>query len=237
MRARVLCLLALCLAAEGFAAKRDFKGLFGSYRRERFTENEGRPTDYGMDILLSTLLPLSSLVNSSEGGGASTPLSYATFFNVEGSFFFTLNYHWQLFLNVGFYSYDTRKQNSGGGTPQFHLFTMEAFPVLAGAKYRFGVSDIVPYVGAGAGLAFAHRRGFYDYSTSYDDSYSTGIAAQVMAGVEFFVSPRVGIRLEIAGMYMALPSKSFAPGVTLPTLQYQPNPIAMRYASGLFLLF
>ncbi len=240
MRARVLCLLALCLVSEGFAAKKDFKGLFGSYRREKFTENEGRATDYGMDILLSTLLPVTSLVNSNENSVATsgTPMAYATFFNVESSFFFTVNYNWQVFFSVAYYSYDTRKQKSGGGTPQFHLFSLEAAPLIAGVKYRFGAGDIVPYVGAGAGMVYSHRKAYYDYSNSADETYSWGLAAQLMGGLEFYISPRAGIRLEVSGMYMGLTSKTFAPGqAILPAMFYQPNPIAVRYASGLFLLF
>ena len=46
------------IGAEAFAAKKDFKGLFGSYRREKFTENEAGSGEIGVDILLSTLLPV-----------------------------------------------------------------------------------------------------------------------------------------------------------------------------------
>jgi hypothetical protein len=34
-----------------FGAKKDFKGLFGSYRRDKFTENEGRESDWGFTDL------------------------------------------------------------------------------------------------------------------------------------------------------------------------------------------
>ncbi len=243
MRVRLFCLLALCLASEAMAAKKDFKGLFGSYRREKFTENEGRSTDFGLDLMLSTLLPVTSLANSTttrgDGGAA---MSYATFFNAEVAFFFTLSYHWEIHFNIGYYSYDTRKENSPpGATPQFHLFEMEAFPLMAGVKYRFSTTDIVPYVGLGAGMVYARRKGYYDYiDTAYDESFSTGLAAQATLGVEFFISPRTGIRLETSAMYLGMPSKTFDTGgvpTNFPIVIYQSNPIAVRYASGLFVLF
>jgi outer membrane protein W len=236
MKARVWCLIALCLAAETYAAKKDFKGLFGSYRRERFTENEARPTDYGMDILLSTLLPITSVVNSNETPGATTgtPMSYATFFNVESSFFFTLNYNWQLYLNFGYYSYDTRRQNSGAA--QFQMFTMEAIPVVLGAKYRFGTSDIVPYIGGGIGGVYSYRKGFFDYVNSYNEVSGWGLAAQLSGGAEFYISARTGIRLEVAAMYMGLSGKNYTTA-TYPSILYQPNNFAVRYASGVFFLF
>ncbi|MFM8313527.1 MAG: hypothetical protein ACKOA8_04515, partial [Deltaproteobacteria bacterium] len=90
----LFCLLLLCFGFdfEAQAAKKDFKGLFGSYRREKFTENEGNSTDFGMDLMLSTLLPVTSVVKSAQN--ESTPsvfdsLNYATFFNIEASFWFT----------------------------------------------------------------------------------------------------------------------------------------------------
>ncbi len=244
MRARVLCLLLLCFAADAFAAKKDFKGLFGSYRREKFTENEGRSTDFGLDLMLSTLLPVTNMVTSSEANAAAQPLYYASYFNAEAAFFFTLNYHWELFANVGYYTYSTRKQNATSsstiGTPQYHVFDMEAIPAILGVKYRFGTSDIVPYIGAGAGVAYVHRRSTYDYdSTVYDDNYSTAIVAQATAGVQFYISPRTGIRLEASAMYMGLQARTFDVNAhtLIPVMNYVANPIAVRYSSGLFILF
>ncbi len=245
MRVRILCLLVLFVAADGFAAKKDYKGLFGSYRREKFTENEGRASDWGMDIMLSTLLPLTSIVNSTESTGTpATPMYYASFFNVEGSVFTRFSYNWEVFLGLGYYSYSTRKQNSttaagaAAGTPQFQLFELTAYPILLGAKYRFGTSDIVPYVGGGAGVVYTHRRTTYDYVTQpYDDTFGVSFAAQATAGFEFFISPRAGIRLETSAMFMGLGTKTYDPAGSIPIVTYQANPIAVRYSSGLFLLF
>ena len=64
MRQYLLLLLAFFIAADAFAEKKDFKGLFGSYRREKFTENEGNSTDFGVDLSLSTLLPVQPLVQN-----------------------------------------------------------------------------------------------------------------------------------------------------------------------------
>ena len=45
--------------------KKGFQGLFGSYRREKYTENEGRDTDAGLDVMLATAhLPTNSLVKA-----------------------------------------------------------------------------------------------------------------------------------------------------------------------------
>jgi outer membrane protein W len=250
MRARILCLLALCFAAEGFAAKKDYKGLFGSYRREKFTENEARSTDFGMDIMLSTLMPISSIVNTSTVRGQNgSPMYYATFFNVEGTFFFTLNYRWEVFLNTGYYSYQTRQQNGTGtgagqaaGTPLFALYEMSTVPFTFGAKYRFSTSDIVPYVGAGIGAAMFWRKAYYDFSnTSQIDTHPYwALTGQATLGVEFFISSRTGIRLEASAMYMGLPANTFdnlgTPSIT-PLINSQANPISVRYASGVFVLF
>jgi hypothetical protein len=251
MRAQIWCLLALCFAVDAFAAKKDFKGLFGSYRREKFTENEGKSTDFGMDIMLSTLLPITTMATSSESGSAAAGLNYMTFFNAEGSFYFTLNYHWAFYLNTGFFSYSTRKQNAsaftsdpGNGvgttdltnTPLFHIVDMDTIPILLGLRYRFGMSDIVPYVGAGAGLHYTRRKLYYDYSNIYDETFSTGLAAQANIGVEFFIAPRVGIRVESSAMLLMLSARSVSAG-TLPVVTAGANPIAVRYAGGLFILF
>jgi hypothetical protein len=103
VKAFLFILLGLTCAVDAFAAtKKDFKGLFGSYRRDRYTENEGRSTDFGMDLMLSTLIPVTNIVSSFDGTrpsdansiaemqAQSSPLNYATFFNVEGTFFFIL---------------------------------------------------------------------------------------------------------------------------------------------------
>lgn len=251
MKVRALCLLLLVVSSELLAARKDFKGLFGSYRREKFTENEGNDTDWGFDVLMSTLLPITSVANSTENTAAgTTPMSYATFFNVEGNIFFTMSYNWELFLNLGFYSYETRRQNTTSstdpddqvapGTPQFHKFNMEAIPLLIGAKYRFSRTDIVPYFGAGAGLAYVYRRGGYDYSPASNQHFSTVFAAQVTGGIEFFISPHAGIRLEASAMYMGLSEVRFDTGgiqTNFPVIDYMANPIALRYASGVFFLF
>jgi len=234
-------------------AKKDFKGLFGSYRREKFTENEANSSDFGMDIMLSTLLPLSPLVKSEETtrGGAGTPMHYATFFDIETSFFFTLDYHWELFANIGYYSYETRKENTVFTNPQlplFHQFEMEVVPLVFGVRYRLTTDDIVPYIGAGAGPAYVHRKGFYDYNpVLFKEQFMNVLAAEVIVGVEFFFSSNAGIRLETAAHYLRLPADTYdalgsgaAPGSAvgqLPILNFQANPWSIRYASGLFFLF
>jgi hypothetical protein len=250
MRARILCLLALCFAADSFAAKKDFKGLFGSYRREKFTENEGKSTDFGMDLMVSTLLPVNTMASSTEGG-STAGLNYMTFFNAEGSFFVTLDYNFALYLNTGFFSYSSRKQNvlvddgnSGNGTgganlsntPLFHIVDIDTIPVILGLKYRFSRSDIVPFVGAGAGLHYTRRKLYYDYSNVFDETFSVGLAAQATLGVDFFISPRVGIRMESSAMLLMLNSRTLSQG-SLPTITTGANPIAVRYAGGLFILF
>ena len=235
---------AFLVCAEAFA-KKDFKGLFGSYRREKFTENEANSSDFGMDIMLSTLLPVTPIVKSSEvKGSPGEAMSYSTFFNFETSFFLTLSYHWELFANVGYYTYETSKANATQGNPAlplFHLFEMDVFPAVLGVKYRFGTDDIVPYVGAGVGAAYVRRKGYYDYnSVNFNEEYSTVLAAQLVAGIEFFFSSRAGIRLETAAHYLRLAAKEYATGgsaTTFPIMIYQGNPWAIRYASGIFFLF
>ena len=238
-------MLTLIVANDAFAAKRDFKGLFGSYRREKFTENEARSSDFGVDLLLSTLLPVTPIVRSTEDravGG--TPMHYATFFNFETAFFYTINYHFETFLNLGYYSYDTRKENTqrtDPALPLFHQFEMEVIPAIGGVKYRLSMDDIVPYVGAGVGAAYVRRKGFYDYNNvTFNEQFMTVLAAQLMVGLEFFFSPRAGIRLEAAGYFMKLTGFRFDTGGTpglFPIIEYQPNPWSVRYASGIFFLF
>lgn len=253
MKRTLLCLIILLSATEAFA-KKDFKGLFGSYRRDKFTENEGKSSDFGMDVMLSTLLPVSSMVKSVETrGGSAADLSYSTFFNVEASFFVTLNYHWELFTNIGYYTYDTRKENALtrdsanlAATPIFHQFELTSYPVILGVKYRLSREDIVPYIGAGAGFAFCKRKGSYDNDPTgakTDTDSQSVLAAQATVGLEFFFDSRAGIRLEMSGMYIGLPERTYDYGrgsgsvAINPILVYQKNPWTVRYASGLFFLF
>ncbi len=230
------------LSLEVWGAKKDFKGLFGSYRKEKFVENEARSTDYGMDLLLSTLVPSTPLVQSDEGTGPKS-LHYATFFNLEAAFFFTLGYHWELFTNIGWYKYDTRKENTERNDPTlplFHQFELEAYPLTVGIKYRFSLEDMVPYVGFGVGFSYVRRKGFYDYHATFDQEYSNVLTAELIGGLEFFFHPRIGIRLEVAGFYLNLKERKPAiPGsaVAFPKFTYQGNLILVRYASGLFILF
>jgi len=245
MRAALVLLLALTFTSDAFA-KKDFKGLFGSYRREKFTENEGNNTDFGVDFLLSTLVPLTPIVSSSEDGSTFTNLNYATFFNLEASFFVTLSYNWELTFNAGYYTYSTRKQNTSipdptlNQSPLFEQFDMEAYPMLVGVKYRFSREDIVPYIGVAGGMAYVHRKGYYDYSNIVNEEYLTVPTGRVDVGVEFFFASRAGIRLEVSGDYLGLPEHSFDPGgipQNNPKLNYKASPIAVRYASGIFFLF
>lgn len=242
----LLLLLASVYSTDAFA-KKDFKGLFGSYRREKFTENEARSTDFGMDIMLSTLLPVTPIVKSSEDptrASAGDPMHFSTFFNFEASFFVTLVYHWELFANVGYYTYETRKENTtrtDPSLPLFHQFEMDAIPVTMGLKYRFGTDDIVPYLGLGAGMSYVRRKGFYDYNDAqFNEEHLNVLAGQIIAGLEFYFSPRAGIRLETSALYLKLPAKTFdtlgTPG-NFPIIKYQGNTWMVRYASGLFFLF
>lgn len=246
--ARALICLVLAFAFAGEAvAKKDFKGLFGSYRREKFTENEARSTDFGVDLMLSTLLPLMPIVKSSEDPtrqSSGEPMSYSTFFNFETTFFFTLMYHWQFFANIGYYTYEARKENTtrtDPSLPLFHQFEMDAIPLIGGVKYRFGTDDIVPYVGAGVGVAYVRRKGSYDYNDQqFNEEFLNALCGQIIFGIEFYFSARAGIRLETSAHYFKLPAKTFdtlgTPG-NFPIILYQGNPWSMRYASGLFFLF
>ncbi len=242
----LLCLVyALLLTGEAHA-KKDFKGLFGSYRREKFTENEARSSDFGIDVMLSTLIPVTSIVKSTEVRGESgSAMATSTFFNVEGSVFYSLMYHWQLFANFGYYTFDTRKENSTSppDLPLFHQFEMTAIPIVGGLKYRFGTDDIVPYIGVGVGVAFVTRKGNYDYNDVQKDEEKLNVlAGQLIGGIEFYFAPRAGIRLETSVHYMKLPQRTFDPTISgsaanFPIMIYQPNTWSIRYASGLFFLF
>jgi opacity protein-like surface antigen len=247
VRGFILTLLVLiCGAEDVYAAKKDFKGLFGSYRREKFTENEARSSDLGMDIMLSTLIPVTSVANSSETSATSgTPLAFSTFFNVEASVFYSINYNWQAFLNIGYYNYETRKENGSITTqPLFHHFEMTAYPATAGIKYRFSMEDIVPYIGIGGGIAHVKRYGSYDSDSSGSlgaVDYSNVLTFSVITGVEFYFMPRMGVRLEMAAMFLKLNPLNYNPSPSsmdrVPALFFQANVWTLRYASGIFFLF
>lgn len=237
----------LALESNAFAAKKDFKGLFGSYRREKFTENEARNSDFGVDIILSTLLPISPLVKSEEDTTRTAAnLNYATFFNVEASLWYSLAYNWALYANFAHYSYETRKENqtrTDPTLPLFHQFEMEAIPVIAGLRYRLSREDIVPYLSVGAGMAYVKRKGSYDYDPTgrfTDTEYKTVACGHAALGLEFYFASRAGLRLEMSAYYFNLPARRFdtggAPG-NLPILNYQANVWSVRYGSGVFMLF
>jgi len=226
------------------AAKKDYKGLFGSYRRDRFTENEANSSDFGVDISLSTLFPITTVVESREAVDAlSAPMNYATFFNFETTLSYSMAYYWELFLNIGYYNYDTRKENTifkQDDKPLFHEFEMTIYPAVGGIKYRFSTDDIVPYVGVGFGVSYVRRRGSYDYSPAqFDLQHLTVLTGEIMGGFQFYFTPRAGLRIEVSAFYIQLPERIFDPGTigTLPTLTYKASPISIRYASGLFFLF
>jgi hypothetical protein len=245
--------MAFVLCTDAFA-KKDFKGLFGSYRREKFTENAANSTDFGVDLLLSTAFPLTDMVKSQELAGANpASLNYSVFYNVEASAWLSLAYHWVLFANVGWYNYDSRKENAltrdnpaNTTTPIFHQFEMESIPVVGGIRYRFLRDDIVPYLGVGAGMAYTRRKGFYDNDPTQSyahQEHRTVLVGQVQLGLEFYFATYAGLRIEAAAYYFNLPavaSRSSASNVSLPLqpiLTYQSNPWLVRYASGVFFLF
>jgi opacity protein-like surface antigen len=230
---------------------RDYMGLFGSYRRDKYTENEGHDSDFGIDLSLSTMLPVSPVISSQQTvGGPITPLPSALFFNGEFSVFATLFYNWEIYGTVGYYTYDTRKQSASTGPtdtlPRYHQYEMDSIPIVAGVRYRFSRSDIVPYLGIGAGISRVHRKAYYDFTTTQggsalqDEDYNTVLTGEITAGLEFFFASGAGIRLETSAYYLNLPSRSFTPngGPTINTwMFYGANPWFVRYASGIFLLF
>lgn len=238
----IFCFLALSLPLS--AANKDFKGLFGSYQREKFTENEAHDSDWGMDISLSSLLPVTSVVNSTTTAGADgSAMRYSTFFNLEGSLLWSLAYHWQFYASIGKFSYDTRKENSNTNEANalFHQFEWSSIPILLGVRYRFGVDDIVPYFGLGAGVSRVTRKGFYDVAGSpVNEEVSNMLTGQVQGGVEFYFSPRAGLRLELSAFFFNAKKFTFDGGTDksiFPDIIYQPNVFSIRYASGLFFLF
>lgn len=251
MKKLTFLILLLAFSSEAFA-KKDFKGLFGSYRRERFTENEARENAFGVDILLSTLFPIQDVVRSQEDtSGTTTALNYSVFFNFEGTLWYSINYNWVLTGTFGWYNYATRKENNltlnnpaSTQTPIFHEFELTAFPVVAGIRYRFLRDDIVPYIGAGVGMAFTTRKGSYDndppgiYTHTVKESV---LAGHVAAGLEFYFSPNAGLRIEASGFYLNVPARTMAVSggiiANQPTFLAQAHPISIRYASGVFMTF
>ncbi len=235
----------LCFGFEfqAYAAKKDFTGIFGSYRREKFTENEGNKTDFGIDLMLSTLLPVTSVAKSAETVALNfNSLNYATFFNIEASFWFSLGYNWVVYANIGKYSYETRKLNASSplDTPIFHKFELDAVPAILGLRYRLSNEDLVPYVSLGVGAAYVKRSGSTEGAYTAPDDFQTVGCGYGAVGLEFFFAPKAGLRVETSAYYMNLPQKTYDPGGTIagrPQLQYQANVWSMRYASGLFFIF
>lgn len=237
--------------APASAARKDFKGLFGSYRQPRFTENEGRESDIGFDIMLSTMLPLSPVISSQESLAASpATLQNSMFFNGEASGFISFAYRWEAFVSIGYYTYETRKQSQSSGAtdilPRFHQFELSAIPAIAGIRYRFGTEDIVPYLGIGVGMSRVHRRAFYDFNSFsggvalQDEDFSSAVTGELIGGLEFYFSSRAGIRLEAAAYYLRLDARAWTPvGGPSPNayMFYGANPWFIRYASGIFILF
>ncbi len=242
-----LCVLVEIFAGvEAFAAKKDFKGLFGSYRREKFTENEAGAGEFGVDLMLSTLLPVTPLIQSQEAtGGAKANLNYSTFFNLEGAVTYSLTYNWLLSLSAGYYNYATRKVTAQSVVtdptkPTFHEFEMSSAPFLLGFRYRLNANDIVPYVGIGAGVSMVRQRGFYDSSTQEKVRVFTAPTGQVVGGFEFYFAAKAGIRMEVAAYFTKMDSEDWtsgAPPADLPILNFQGNVWSVRYASGIFFIF
>ncbi len=240
-------LLELFVCVDGFAAKKDFKGLFGSYRREKFTENEGASGELGVDLMFSTLMPITPVIQSQEAtGGAFSSLNYATFFNVEGGLHYSLTYNWLLYASIGYYDYDTRKKtaSSSDKQPNFHQFEMRTIPMLLGVKYRFTSSDVVPYLGIGAGVSAITQKGFYDSAVQNRIRSMTVPTGQIVGGFEFYFAAKAGIRMEIAAYFMKIDSErwnedgaSAGPVISSPAFEFSANVWSVRYASGLFFVF
>jgi len=222
-------LLLFAFATDGICAKagKDFKGMFGSYRRNQFVENEGNATDFGINLMLSTLLPMSSVVSSSGGSPAisSDTLHYATSFNLEVEFHLSIAYHWQTYLRVGYIDYDTRRENpTSGNESRFHEFSLRALPLIGGLKFRFGRDDLVPYIGIGAGVSYVERRAYFDYSNADQRLFGTVLTFEGVVGIEYYFASRVGVRLEISGYYMKLDPISFSAGPSFPTFEFKSSP-------------
>ena len=152
-----------------------------------------------------------------------------------------------IYANVGKYSYESRKKNDSSteALPVFHHFELDATPAIAGVRYRLSQDDIVPYISLGIGMAYVHRKGFTEGSTSNsalytEEEYQTVACGHGAAGVEFFFAPKAGLRVEASAYYMNLPERTTEPGGTIgyrPKIQFQSNVWSLRYASGIFFLF
>lgn len=246
MKNLILIVVLVAVSMPCGAATKDFKGLFGSYQRGKFTENEARDSDWGVDLSLSSMLPITSVVNSTATGGEGTPMRYSTFFNVEGSLLFSLAYHWQLYASTGYFSYDTRKENLNADPDfdigaLFHQFDLKAIPVILGFRYRFGVEDLVPYLGMGLGVSRVTQKGYYDVANSaVNEKITNALTGQLQGGLEFYFSSRAGLRVEVSANYMKTEEFRFVAGSdtqVTPDIIYQPNIFSLRYSSGLFYLF
>lgn len=218
------------------AKKKDFKGLFGSYRREKYTENEANDSDWGIDLMLSTLFPMSGLVSTTTGGAMPTTIS----FNTEANLYRTFGYNLMVYVNFGRYSYETRQSTGSttGQQTQYNLFSMTISPLLMGVKYRMSRSDFVPYLGAAGGVSFVTRTASYNYANLVNTDSQTPITVQGFGGFEFFFAPGAGLRIEVGAHVMLLPAKTMdTNSSTVPSVQNAANPVALRYASGVFILF
>jgi hypothetical protein len=243
-----LCLFVFVLTlfcTESFGAKdnRGVKALFGTYKREKFTENEARYSDIGTEILLSTMYPLGSLVRARDGASAFADMQSSLFFNGEINVFFTLNYSWQFLITGGYYSFETRQQFSvpfgSQNIAAFRFYNFETIPILAGVKYRMGTGDIVPYVGVSGGINLYTSKYSFDYSTQTIVKRGMAPTIQAAFGVDFYVTPRIGLKVELAGYMMLIPADSNTIVVSPNTHDFttSANPISVRYASGIFILF
>lgn len=235
----------LLFVEAAFGLTKNFKGLFGSYHQEKYIENEGNFSDLGFEILMSTIFPLEPVVKTSQQFGYDgTPMQYTTFFNGEAQVSFSLGYNFEFFGGIGYYSYDTREVNaeypSSSGALQYQRFSMSMVPVFGGVRYRFSSDDIVPYLGVAAGESLVTRTGYYDYTSVESVSNFWAPMGMVLTGIEFYISSRVGIRLEASAAYFALPSDNFDPGglslATYPMFNFDYGLWTLRYASGIFFL-
>lgn len=232
-------------------AKKNFKGLFGSYRREKFTENEGNDSDWGADIILSTLYPLSSMANSttSVASGSSVAMPKTISFDVELNLYKTFGYNTMVFFNIGHYSYDSRQQTQAQATTdennndvsaitQYNNLATTIIPLMLGIKYRFSRSDFVPYLGASAGISLMSRKITYNYSNLSHEDSTTPLTFQGFGGFEFFFAPGAGLRVEL-GVWTALAPEVVknTNSAAVESIIFPSNPLAVRYASGVFFLF
>lgn len=239
-------LIVFGFATSSFGAKRNFKGLFGSYKQEKFIENEAE-SGFGLNLALSTLIPISPYVKSSNSlAETPTALHFATYFNFEAEITYALKYKWVPFLRVGYMVYETRKQSTEASTftpkaPVFHNVKLISIPLMGGIRYRFGRDDIVPFIGIAGGIYFIDRATTYDGSNLDDQQTFTRPAGELGGGFEFFFSRTAGLKLEIAVQYLNISedivNKNPGNPANNPIVTYQANPISLRYAGGIFMLF